>query len=237
MPSRYEAGPTVERERLPEHTRSMTGPSVPTVEFLDSAPIARPAWTVRFDRAAAPPAIWAATGLWAAAAVLALLSTFQTVFTYRFDFSVIHTRGGYNALGYSLDSTLAGDRWPGYAFVLGFCGAVFGVLAATSVRAALGGGEGRLRRYATSVGIAAVSLLFGVLVCIGLALGAVFATYRGLARSLADGRESAVHLSIGACVWLGVASLACALAALVLPLLAKPIFSVRSEDDATGPDG
>jgi hypothetical protein len=207
------------------------------VEFLDSdsEPVERSAWRARFGRAEVPPAaIWVATGLWSAAAVLALLSTFQTVFTYRFDFSVIHTRGGYNALGYSLDATLAGDRWPGYAFILGFCSAVFALLAVVSIRAVFGGEQGRLHRYATSVGLAAVSLLIGVLICIGLALSAVFATYRGLARTLADGREGAVHLSIGACLWLGVAALACALAALVLTMLAKPTAPVTPEPDATG---
>jgi hypothetical protein len=212
----------------------MTGPSV---EFLDSEPVERPARVPRFGwrRTTVPPGTaWVAAGLWSAAAVLALLSTFQTVFTYRFDFSVIHTRGGYNALGYSLDATLAGDRWPGYAFILGFCSAVFALLAVVSIRALLDGEQSRLHRYATSVGIAAVSLLVGVLICIGLALSAVFATYRGLARTLADGREGAVHLAIGACLWLGVAALACAIAALVLTVLANRTPSRAGESDPNG---
>jgi hypothetical protein len=195
------------------------------VEFLDTEPAEEPgasAETTPAPQSARKPArsvAWAAIALWGAAAVLGLLSTFQTVFTYRFDFSVIHTRGGYNALGYSLDAALAGDRWPGYAFILGFCATVFALLAVVKARAIVTGAQSPMHRYAAGIGIAAVSLLIGVLICIGLALNAAFATYRGLARTLADGSENAVQLSIGACLWLGVASLVCAVAALLLTLL------------------
>lgn len=161
----------------------------------------------------------AATASWAAAAALCIVGSYQTVFTYRFDGVAIHTRGGFDASGRSLDRVLSNEHGPRYAIVLFVCALWFLVLAVVVIRRPTGRATRLAARHAVSLGLAGTFLLVGLLSSLGLGLASMYSSYNGLAGALGAGGGVVVRLHIGACLWFGLAALACAVAGLALTAL------------------
>jgi hypothetical protein len=183
----------------------MTGPHV---EFLDDQPDGPAAAAPRTYESSSPAALdWLAVGAWTVAAALGVAASLSNVFTYRLDFSAVHSRGGYNALGRSLDPSLRNDRGTNYAVILAVGIVAFAALALAVFRDARAGGGTRLGRYAPAAAIGAVALLCGVLASIALGLVSSFASYRSLADTLDQQQANAVQLWIGPCLWFGIAAL------------------------------
>ncbi len=159
--------------------------------------------------------------LWIAGAALCVLSSFQTIFTYHFTGASIRSRGGFDAWGHALDRQLNGEHGPRVALLLWVCAALFALLAATLLPGKVANRAVRWAlRHAAAIGLAAVALLTGTLASVGLGIESSFSSYHALSDTLQDG--GGVDLSIGGCLWLGLASLACAVAALVLRAWAQP---------------
>lgn len=161
----------------------------------------------------------AAPASWAAAAALCVTASYQMVFTYRFDGVALHTRGGFDASGRSLDRVLSNEHGPRYAIVLFVCALWFLVLAALLIGKGTGRATGLVTRHAVSVGLAGTFLLVGLLSSIGLGLASTYSSYNGLAGALGEGGGIVVRLHIGACLWLGLAALACAFVGITLTAL------------------
>jgi hypothetical protein len=162
--------------------------------------------------------IAALTG-WAAAAVLCLIASFQTVFTYRFDGVAIHTRGGFVASGRSLDPLLSDEHGPRFAIMFVVCAVWFVVLVAVLAQDGLGHPASSVARHAAAIGLAGTFLLVGLLSGLVLWLEATYSSYNSLAGALSQNGDIGVRLHIGPSLWLGLAALACAVAALVLTVL------------------
>lgn len=198
----------------------MTGPNV---EFLDEQPSGSTAAAPRSDHSAAPAALdWLAIGGWTAAVALGVLASLTDVFTYRLDFSAVHSHGGYDAMGRSLDPGLRNDRGTDYAVILAVCIVAFAVVGIAVFRDARAGGGTRLGRYAPVAGVGAVALLLGVLASIALGLVSSFASYRSLADTLDEQQANAVQLWIGPCLWFGTGALLAGVVALVGTILRTP---------------
>lgn len=195
----------------------MTGTDV---EFLDEQPSESDSRPPKAQGSAALD--WLAVAGWAAATALGVVASLTDVFTYRLDFSAVHSRGGYTALGRSLDPTLQNDRGTNYAVILIACVVAFALLGLTVLRDARTEGGTRLGRFAPAAGIGAVALLVGALASIALGLVSSFAGYRTLADTLDQQQAHAVQLWIGPCLWFGIAAFVAAVGALVLTILRTP---------------
>ncbi len=204
------------------------------VEFVDDAGASEPPRNRAPRLVGARPVSLALAepALWIAAAVLSVFATFQTIFTYRFTGDSITSRGGYDAWGHALDAQLNTDHGPRYAVLLWLCATLFALLAA----ALLGGGfsAGRAGRWtqarAGAIGLAVVGLLAGVLAGVALGVESSFSVYRGLAKTLND-THGGVELLIGGCIWFGLASLACALGAVLVHAWSGKRTHLRERED------
>ncbi len=203
-------------------TAAMAGQQRYEVEFVDDSTPAHAPQPA--EPAAAGPdgrRAVAAPVAWIAAAVLSVLATFQSIFTYRFTGASITSTGGYDAWGHSLDTQLPGEHGPRYALLLWVCAAAFALLAA-ALRAVFSARVGRwTRRHASAVGLCATTLLVGTLAGVALGIESSFASYRALSATLQDA-NGGVHLTIGVSLWFGLGSLTCAVAALVLQIWRPP---------------
>ena len=205
----------------------MTGPNV---EFLDEQPGGPTAGAPATDGSPTLTGLdWLAVAGWAAAAALGVVASLTNVFTYRLDFSAVHSHGGYTATGRSLDPGLRNDRGTDYAMILAVCVVAFALVGLAVFRDGRAGHGTRLGRSATPLGIGAVAMLFGVLATIALGLVSSFASYRTLANTLDAQQAHAVRLAIGPCLWFGIAALLVGIGALVLTILRLP-------GRAAGPD-
>lgn len=199
------------------------------VEFLDpdparEAPVTRPALN-RLPRSRAVTT----AALWALSAALCVAAARQTVFSYRFTGRWITSHGGYNAWGHSLDNDVATEHGPRYALLLGLCAMLLAALAVAAARSdPTGRGARWLQRNLVAVGLTAAALLTGTVASIALGIEASFATYRSLAGTLDTG--GGVDLSVGGCLWFGLAALACGIAAVAMGV-------VRSDPAAHQPHG
>jgi hypothetical protein len=163
----------------------------------------------------------AAASSWAASAALCVIASFQTVFTYRFDGTAIHTRGGFTASGRSLDPILSNEHGPRYAIVFFVCAGWYVVLAGVLGRTALGGRAGVAARHAATIGVAGTFLLVGLLSGLGLTLESTYSSYNSLAGDLSQNGDIGVRLHLGGCLWFGLSAVACAAAALALTVLLR----------------
>jgi hypothetical protein len=180
----------------------------------------------------------AAAICWAASAALCVIASFQTVFTYRFDGTAIHTRGGFTASGRSLDPILSSEHGPRYAIAFFVCAGWFVVLAVVHGRSALGGREGMAARHVAVLGVAGTFLLVGLLSGLGLALESTYSSYNSLAGALSENGDIGVRLHLGGCLWFGLSALACAAAALALTARLRrdiPAAPARDRAVATPP--
>ena len=153
---------------------------------------------------------------WLAAAVLTVVATFQTVFTYRFDGTGIHTRGGFAASGRSLDPILSSEHGPRYAELFTVCAAWFAGVALLVVVERKGWVQWLAGRYVTGLAAAGTFLLVGSVAALGLDLEATHSSYSSLAHSLdQDSLGIVFRWHTGPCLWWVLAALAAAVVGLV----------------------
>jgi hypothetical protein len=156
---------------------------------------------------------------WAAAAVLCIAASIAHVFTYRFDGTAIHTRGGFTASGRSLDPLLNSEHGPRYALLFVVCAVWFAGLGVLLITEGIGR-AGRLAvRHLTAVSAAASFLLIGVVGSLALGVQATRSSYQNLDDSLNRAGHIEFQFHVGACLWLGIAAVACAATGLVATLL------------------
>jgi len=163
--------------------------------------------------------------LWGAAGALCVASPFQTVYSYKFSGASIQSAGGFDGWGRPVGSTLAaellGEHGTRYGIALCVCAALLGLVAFLVPRGeqSAGGWGARLdnwlQRHATVIGISAVAMLLGVLGSMALGVESAYSTYHALDRALQDPGRG-VFLSIGPCLWLGLAAALFACAALIV---------------------
>lgn len=160
-----------------------------------------------FDRNAAVVA-------WLIAAASAVVATFQTVFTYRFDGVGIHTRGGFAASGRSLDPILSSEHGPRYAELFAICAVWFLAVAVLVVVEAKGRLHRLVARHVTAIAGAGTFLLAGSVAALGLDLEATHSSYTNLADDLGGAEHIAFRWHTGACLWWVLGAVATALVAL-----------------------
>jgi hypothetical protein len=185
------------------------------VEFLDPDPAREVAATRPTPNRLPRRESVALAALWASSAALCAVASFQTVFSYHFTGTWITSHGGYNAWGHSLDSAVATEHGPRYALLLGLCAVLLATLAVAAARSdPTEAGARWLQRNLGALGLTAAALLAGTVASIALGIEASFATYRALAGTLDTG---GVDLSVGGCLWFGLAAVACGVGAVVVP--------------------
>jgi len=171
------------------------------------------------------PTVRLAAVLWGAGAALCVVASFQRVYSYKFSGASIQSAGGFDGWGRPVGSTrpaeLLGEHATRYGVALCICAALLGLVAFLALRAEQGVGGwsvrlgNRIQRHATVIGISAVAMLAGVLVSVALGVEAAYSTYYALDRALQDPGRG-VLLSVGPCLWLGVAAALCAIAGLIV---------------------
>ncbi|HEV7203065.1 MAG TPA: hypothetical protein VGN18_00575 [Jatrophihabitans sp.] len=186
------------------------------VEFLDADPLpdAPPPAPRRPRSRLGDRSTRLAVGLWAAAAVLCVASTVQTIFRYRFAGLAINTSGGYDMWGHPFDKALTSERGPRFALMFWVCGGLCAALGgATAARESTSTPTRWVRAHLHLFGVIAATLVAGAVAGLGLTLQSLVSTYEALAHFLDDGR---VYVSIGPGIWLATAALLCAGAAVVV---------------------
>jgi hypothetical protein len=206
---------------------------VAAVEFLEPAHVPRPEEPTPDGPVVGRPGfglpVTASALMWGAAGVVALVAAFQKIYTLsygsgagRFSESI----DGWGRISVSGPLTVDGSQYGArYGVVFCACAIVFVLLAVGSASALVVAPWRRVLPVALLVGVAAAAILAGLLAAVVLHAQSTLASARASvhrAAGLGDPIRGDLGTSYGPCIWLGLAALACAVAALGLNVLARP---------------